>query len=141
MRAEYRKTHAIFMLAKKTLIALAFRNVYGQELPESALVGQTGIVVAKADAIAPLAITARFAQEFRKEQKIKFSGGFFEGRVLSSADVTRLASLPSREVLLAKLLGSMKSPVAGLARFFDAARKELEEKGLTTVGKLAKAGE
>jgi hypothetical protein len=48
----------------------------------------------------------------------------------------KLATLPSREVLLAKLLGSMMSPLSGLARFFDAAKKDLEAKSLTKVGDL-----
>jgi ribosomal protein L10 len=53
------------------------------------------------------------------------------------ADATKkIASMPSRETLLGRLVGSMQSPLSGLARFFDAAAKELESTGVDTVGKL-----
>ena len=63
---------------------------------------------------------------------------------MDATETSRLAGLPSREVLLAKLLGSMMSPLSGLARFFDGAKKELETKGQTKVGDIivaAKAAE
>jgi hypothetical protein len=44
--------------------------------------------------------------------------------------------MPSRETLLGRLVGSMQSPIAGLARFFDAAAKDLESKGKSKVGEL-----
>ena len=44
--------------------------------------------------------------------------------------------MPSRETLLSRLVGSMKSPISGLARFFDAAAKDLESQGKETVGQL-----
>jgi ribosomal protein L10 len=44
--------------------------------------------------------------------------------------------MPSRETLLARLLGSMQSPLSSLARFFDWASKELSEKGKNKVGEL-----
>ena len=59
-----------------------------------------------------------------------------EGRIMDGAETKKLATLPSREVLLAKLLGSMMSPLSGLARFFDGAKKELEIKGLTKIADL-----
>ena len=59
-----------------------------------------------------------------------------DGRLMDGAETKKLATLPSREVLLAKLLGSMMSPLSGLARFFDAAGKDLTAKSLTKVGDL-----
>jgi ribosomal protein L10 len=44
-----------------------------------------------------------------------------------------LASLPSKETLLSRLVGSMKSPIGALARFFDAAKKDLEAKNVAKV--------
>lgn len=55
---------------------------------------------------------------------------------MDATETAKLATLPSREVLLAKLLGSMMSPLSGLARFFDAPGKDLTAKGLTKVGDL-----
>lgn len=67
---------------------------------------------------------------------MKFVGGYFDGVILDAKAMTRIAGLPSREVLLAKLLGSMMSPLSGLARFFDAAGKDMEAKSLKTVKDL-----
>ena len=58
---------------------------------------------------------------------------------MDGAETKKLATLPSREVLLAKLLGSMMSPLSGLARFFDAAGKDITTKGVTKVGDLVGA--
>jgi large subunit ribosomal protein L10 len=58
---------------------------------------------------------------------------------MDATETAKLATLPSREVLLAKLLGSMMSPLSGLARFFDAAGKDLVSKSLTKVGDLVGA--
>jgi ribosomal protein L10 len=44
--------------------------------------------------------------------------------------------MPSRETLLSRLVGSMMSPLSGMARFMDAAAKEIEEQGKTKVGEL-----
>jgi hypothetical protein len=60
---------------------------------------------------------------------------------MDGAETRKLATLPSREVLLAKLLGSMMSPLSGLARFFDAAGKDLTTKNLTKVGDLVGSAE
>jgi len=47
-----------------------------------------------------------------------------------------IASMPSRETLLSRLVGSMMSPLSGMARFFDAAAKEVEAQGKSKVGEL-----
>jgi large subunit ribosomal protein L10 len=141
MKKEIRAVGGHYMIAKKTLIRIAFKNVMGVDLDINTLPGQVAILIAKEDKIAPLGVVGKFAKEkdFAKEEKIKFSGGYIDGRVLDAAETTKLASLPSREVLLAKLLGSMMSPLSSLARFFDAAKKDIESKGGATVGDLTKA--
>jgi len=139
MKNELRKENAVYMIAKKTLICIAMKNVLGADLDINTLPGAVAILIAKGDKVAPLGIVNKYAQELKKEEKIKFVGGYIDGRLLDAAEATKLASLPSREVLLAKLLGSMMSPLSSLARFFDGAKKELEIKGSTKVGDLTKA--
>ncbi|MDD2745181.1 MAG: 50S ribosomal protein L10 [Candidatus Gracilibacteria bacterium] len=139
IKTELRKENAVYMVAKKTLICLAMKNVLGAEIDINTLPGAVAILIAKGDKVAPLGIVNKFAYELRKEEKIKFVGGYIDGRVLGAAETAKLASLPSREVLLAKLLGSMMSPLSALARFFDGAKTEMEAKNVTSVGDLAKA--
>lgn len=136
LKKDLRAQNAIFLTAKKTLIRIAFKNVYNVELDLNTLPGQVSLVIAKGDAIAPLGVANKYANEWKKEQKLTFVAGYMEGRLMDGAETKKLATLPSREVLLAKLLGSMMSPLSGLARFFDAAGKDIATKGLTKVGDL-----
>jgi large subunit ribosomal protein L10 len=136
LKKDLRAQNAIFLTIKKTLIRIAFKNVYNVEVDLATLPGQVALVIAKGDAIAPLGVANKYANEWRKEEKLVFVGGYMEGRLMDGAETKKLATLPSREVLLAKLLGSMMSPLSGLARFFDAAGKDLTAKSLTKVGDL-----
>jgi len=139
LKRDLRAQNAIFLTAKKTLIRIAFKNVYGVDVDINTLPGQVALVIAQGDAIAPLGVANKYANEWKKEQKLTFVAGYMEGRLMDGAETKKLATLPSREVLLAKLLGSMMSPLSGLARFFDAAGKDLGTKGLTKVGDLVGA--
>lgn len=139
LKKDLRAQNAIFLTAKKTLIRIAFKNVYGVEVDINTLPGQVALVIAKGDAIAPLGVANKYANEWKKEQKLTFVAGYMEGRLMDGAETKKLATLPSREVLLAKLLGSMMSPLSGLARFFDAAGKDITAKGVTKVGDLVGA--
>ena len=138
MKRELRAQNTVFMLAKKTLIRIAFQNILGQDLDIDTLPGQVAIIISKGDKVAGLSVVNKFAneREFKKAEKIKFVGGFFDGKIVGAEEIAKIASLPSREVLLAKLLGSMMSPLSGLARFFDGAKTELETQGKKKVGDL-----
>ncbi len=136
LKRDLRAQNAIFLTVKKTLIRIVFKNIHNIELDLETLPGQVALVIAKGDAIAPLGVANKYSNEWKKEEKMVFVGGFLEGRLMDSVEIKKLSSLPSREVLLAKLLGSMMSPLSGLARFFNAAKKDLEGKGLAKVGDL-----
>lgn len=130
--------NAIYLTAKKTLIRIAFKNVFGLDLDIDTLPGQVAMVITKEDAIAPLGVVNKYAsqKDWKKAQKLTFVGGYFEEKIVDADSIRKIASLPSREVLLAKLLGSMMAPLSSLARFFDAAKKDLEAKNLSTVKDL-----
>ena len=136
MRKELRAVSASFTLAKKTLIKIAFKNVYGVELSDDILVWQVAVLISKWDKIAGIAVVNKYAIDFKKEEKLKFVWGYFDGNLLNASETAKIANLPSREVLLSKLLGSMKSPISALARFFDGAKKDIESKNLTKVSDL-----
>ena len=75
------------------------------------LVGPVAIAISYDDAVAP----AKTLAEFAKEHKIlTLKAGVVEGQVIDADGVKALASLPSREVLIAKLLGSMNAPITGM---------------------------
>jgi large subunit ribosomal protein L10 len=139
LKKDLRAEKAIYLTAKKTLIRIAFKNVYSVDVDLATLPGQVGLVIAQGDALTPFSVANKYATEWKKEQKMKFVAGYMDGRLMDATETAKLATLPSREVLLAKLLGSMMSPLSGLARFFDAAGKDLTAKSLTKVGDLVGA--
>lgn len=141
MKKDLRKVDAQYIVAKKTLIRIAMKNVFGAELDIDTLPGQVAVLIAKNDAVAGMGVVntvaGKLALEFKASgKKLTFVGGYMEGKLLSAAEATQIAGLPSREVLLGRLLGSMKSPIAALARFFDAAGKDLTLKSVSKVGDL-----
>jgi len=138
IRRDLRKSNAGLMYAKKTLIKRAFKTVHGQDLDDSMLEGQIAVLSSNDDALAGISIANKYVKEFQKDEKIKFAWAFFEGKILGVNDTLAIANLPSREVLLARLLGSMKSPLGSFVRLLEQGRKDLEEKNLATLKDLAK---
>lgn len=124
-------------VAKKTLIQLAVKEVKGVDIPEDMLIGQIAILMSFEDAIAPLTVINTLTKEFEGTDKLVFTGSYLDGSLQDAQTTKKLASLPSRDVLLAKFMGSLLSPVSSLARFFDGAKQKIEETGKATVGDLA----
>ena len=91
------------------------------------------------DAIAPLSVVNTLSNGFEGKDKLVFTGSYLDGSLQDAQTTKKLASLPSRDVLLAKFMGSLLSPVSSLARFFDGAKQKLEETNKSTVGDLASA--
>lgn len=134
LRIGLREVNATFTLAKKTLIKLAFKEVFDIEIDDSLLPNQIALVVSNEDAVSGLGKV----NDFRKkvEDKIEWAGSYFEWELKNAEETKVIASMPSKETLLGRLVGSMQSPLSSLARFFDAAAKDLEEQWKTKVGEL-----
>lgn len=140
LRAELRKVWTTYTLAKKTIVKIAVKEALGIELDLDLIPGQIWVVASKEDSIAGLSKTNDFiTKKFNKKatvQKITWAASIFEWEVKNLEDTKVIAAMPSRETLLSRLVGSMMSPLSGMARFFDAAAKEVETQGKTKVGEL-----
>ncbi|MEX1184959.1 MAG: 50S ribosomal protein L10 [Gemmatimonadaceae bacterium] len=108
LRRRFSKAGVEYVVIKNTL---ALRAVNESGLTGERLRGPTGIVVGK-DAVAAAKVLADFAREF--EQKPEIKGGMLDGKSIDTAQVKKLASLPSREQMLAELGAGMQSPIASL---------------------------
>ena len=143
LRANLRTVNTSYTLAKKTIVKIAVKEVLGVDLDLSLIPGQIGVVVSKDDAIAGLSKTNAFitAKHNKKAdiQKITWAASIFDGVVQGLEETKVIASMPSRETLLGRLVGSMMSPLSGMARFLDAAAKEVEAQGKTKAGELKAA--
>lgn len=106
LRRRLRRAGVEYVVIKNTL---ALRAVNESGLAGSRLRGPTGIVVGK-DAVAAAKVLSDFAKE--NEQKPEVKGGLLDGRAIQAAQVQKLASLPSREQLLAELGAGLMSPMA-----------------------------
>ena len=110
LRAQARKSGVYLRVLKNTLVR---RAVAGSQF--AALAGQmTGplIYAISEDPVAAAKVLNDFA---KTNDKLVLKAGSYAGKVLDKAGVQALASIPSREELLAKLLGVMKAPVSGFA--------------------------
>jgi large subunit ribosomal protein L10 len=106
LRRRLRKANVEYVVIKNTL---ALRAVNESGLVATRLRGPTGLVVAK-DAV----VAAKLLQDFAKEndQKPAVKGGMLDGRALDVKQVKQLASMPSREQMLAELGAGLQSPLA-----------------------------
>src|SRR5437867_11544893 len=106
LRRRLRKANVEYVVIKNTL---ALRAVNESGLVGTRLRGPTGLVVAK-DAVAAAKVLADFAKE--NDQRPAVKGGLLEGKTLDVAQVKKLASMPSRDQMLAELGVGLQSPLA-----------------------------
>ncbi|MCK4264751.1 50S ribosomal protein L10 [Candidatus Babeliales bacterium] len=112
LRRKLRKQDAFLKIAKARLMRLAAADVEGADNFSNEFKDQVGLVFALKEAPA----TAKEIVNFSKDnEELGILAGFFESKFVSKGDVAVLASVPSREILLAQLARAMQSPVAGFA--------------------------
>jgi len=109
LRRRLRKAGVEYVVIKNTL---ALRAVSDVGLATSRLRGPTGVVIG-ADPVAAAKVLADFARE--NEQRPEVKGGLLDGRPIEPAQVKQLASLPSREQMLAELGAGLQAPLAAFA--------------------------
>ena len=122
LRAEARKQGVYLRVLKNTLARRAVADTSFSGLADH-MVGPL-VYGISTDPIAAAKVLNTFSKQ---DDKIVIKAGSFDGKVLSAAEVGQLASIPSREELLSKLLYVMQAPVAGMARALGAlAAKQTE---------------
>lgn len=133
-RGRLREANVDYRVSKNTLARFA-ADKSGSEAIKDDLVGPTAIAFAYDDPVAVAKIVSEFA---RTSRILQVRAALLGDRRIGPEEVTRLAELPSRDVLLAQVLGGMKGPIAGLVNVLngvtrnlvgvlDARRRQLEE--------------
>lgn len=110
LRFKLREKGGEYRVLKNTLALLAIRDTEYQPL-EELLVGPVGAVFGSED---PVAVAKELAAYARENPNLKMKGGYLEGKVLDANEVRSIALLPPREVLLGRLVGSLKGSLYGL---------------------------
>lgn len=117
LRNELRKSEIEYKVVKNTLLELAARDTDKTGMAEH-FAGPTAIALSYTDPVAAAKVLSKFAKEQNAVFKLK--GGVLTGKSMSVADIQALAELPSREVLIAKMLGSMQAPSSNFVRVLAA---------------------
>ena len=110
LRTLLRKSAVEYMVVKNTLAKIAVAETELASLAAQ-LEGPTAIAISRADLVAPSKVLATWS---KTRPTFIIKGGVVEGRLMSPADIAVLAALPPREVLLARLAGTVQAPLQGL---------------------------
>jgi large subunit ribosomal protein L10 len=110
LRKNCRKENVGYMVAKKTLMKIAFKDAGVKDIDPKAFDKETAIVFGYGDEVAPARVIFDFAKE---HDALAAFGGILDGQYVNREKVNELALLPGKEVLLAKMIGSIKAPVSG----------------------------
>lgn len=110
LRSKMREAGVKYMVAKNTFIRIAAQEA-GIEGLDAYLEHNTAVAFSAEDPVAP----AKILNDFSKDHKaLEIKAGVLDGKVIGLDEVKAVAELPSREELLAKLVGSMQAPISGL---------------------------
>lgn len=115
LRRQLREAGVEYKVLKNTMVIRA-ANELEMEFLEEHLVGPTAIAFGIEDAVSPAKILSKFAKD-NKDLEIK--AGVLEGSLMDKDDIKNLADLPSREVLLGKVVGGMQAPISGLVNVLN----------------------
>ena len=115
LRRATREAGIIYKVYKNTMVNLAIEGTEFADLAKD-LEGPTALAISKDDATAPARVVAEFA---KKADKISLKSGIVEGTYYDSEGIKVIATIPSREELLSKLLGSLQSPITNFARVIN----------------------
>ena len=123
LRKQLREAGVVYKVYKNTMINFAIKDTEFADLAQH-LEGPTALAVCKEDATAAARVLAKFA---KTAEALEIKGGIVDGTYYDAAGIAQIASIPSREVLLSKLLGSMQSPVTNFARVIKQIAEKNEE--------------
>jgi len=122
LRAQLRPHNAELRVAKNTLTVIAARANNMEDL-ESQLNGPTALVTAFDDPVQPAKIVSDFV---RTSRILQIRAAMLEGRMIGTSDVEALATLPSRDVLIGRVVGGLSSPLYGIVGVLAAPIRALQ---------------
>lgn len=110
LRGKLEGVNSDFFVVKNTLAKIALKDAEMEQLTDL-ISGSISLVLAEEDPVKP----AKFLVDFAKgNEKFTIKGGYVDGQFISIDGVKELALLPSKEILLARVVGGIKAPVSGL---------------------------
>ena len=132
LRTKVRAAGVKYTVVKNSILGFAAKEV-GLEGLDEVLHGPTALAYHTEDMVAPAKVFSDFVKD---HEIVSFKSGFMEGKVMTLDEVKVLASTPSKETLIAKMMGSLQSPVSGLVRLLNT----IVEGGVEISDLIAKKG-
>lgn len=127
LRRKFRQANVEYKVLKNTLVRRAAEKVGNMDkFDDVNLVGPNAFAFGIDDAVAPAKIVKDFA---KTHPKIELKMGYIDGDFYDATSLEKVASIPSKEVLIAKLLGSFKAPMSNFVYMLDALAKKKAEDG------------
>lgn len=117
LRKELREANVNYVVEKNSMLRFAFQNM-GLDCFDEVLHGTTAVALSNDDQTAPARILGKFASEH--DDFFNLKAGYVEGIAYDAAGVEKLSKIPSKEVLLAQLVGSLQGPMQKLAATLQA---------------------
>jgi large subunit ribosomal protein L10 len=112
LKRALREMGSEYSTAKKTLLEIALKDLKYDGIDVYALQGSIGLVTGDSE---PYGVAKKLYEFAKKNPALKVFGALVEGKFVGKEEVTLMATLPSREVLLSRMLGMMKFPLTALA--------------------------
>lgn len=116
LRKEYREAGVEYCVVKNNLLRFAFKEVGFDSLTEF-LSGTTAVAFTDGDVIAPAKIYAKYGKD---KPYLNAKAGIIDGSFVSAEEIEDIANIPSKEILIATMLGNFNAPISGLARVINA---------------------
>ena len=123
LRNKIREAGAEYKVIKNTVIKRAAENL-GITGLDAMLEGPTAVAYCAADPVTAAKIVVDYVESIKKTE---VKGGVYEGKAIDASVVKNLAATPSKEQSLARLMGSLNSPISSFVRALDEIRKQKEE--------------
>lgn len=121
LRSRYRKSGVDYKVYKNTMMRFAFKDLGLEDFNEY-LKGPSAVAFSYDDPVSAAKVTAEFA---KTNAKLEIKAGIVDGKVIDIEGVKSLAELPSKEVLIAQVLGGFNAPIQGFANVLQGTIRSL----------------
>lgn len=121
LRRGLQEKDAEYTVMKNTLAKIAVRDTKYEPLSQF-LVGPTAVILGHTDQVGPVKVLTQF---MKKAKKVTIKGGMLDSSVLNEDSVKQLSDMPSKEELIARMLGSINSPATGIVSCVNGVARNL----------------
>jgi large subunit ribosomal protein L10 len=122
LRRRLQKEEGDYTVVKNTLAKIAIKDTPFEGLEEF-LKGPSAIAFGFGDEVAPAKVILKYLKEAKKANEVK--GGVLDGKIITADDVKQISNLPSKQELIAKIMGSLSSPAQGLTNTVNGVARAL----------------